>query len=381
MRDKFTTVIISLVILGIIGVLFVFGIILWQEVQSAFVFVESEEFVSENNQLELNKNEVEENIKTPEIIGSNIIDSIQSANANNNTQRIDYNNINVNKYFYNQLNDYSKTIYRAFESNKENMKTGTYQIDFGNTFYSLLSSENGQDLLGEYYQSAIEAYTYDNPEIFYLSPNKMYLNVETINKIASSTYNVYINNGNQNNYLIDEYSSKEQVNLAISKIEAIKDEILRNKTGNRYQDIKMVHDYLVDYVEYDTSVSKENIYNVYGALVNNVAVCEGYARAFKYLMDYMDIPCTLVIGKGTNSEGKTENHAWNYVEIDDKWYAIDSTWDDPIIIGSGILSNSSKYKYFLKGSIDFNKDHTPSGKFTPEGKVFSYPQLNTQNYE
>lgn len=381
MRDKFTTVIISLVILGIIAVLLIFGIILWQEVQSAFVFVESEEFISENNQLKIEKNEVDENIKTPEVIGSNIIDNIQSANTNNNTQGNDYNNVSINKYFYNQLNDYSKIIYRAFESNKENMKTGIYQINFGDTFDPLLSSENGQDLLGEYYQSAIEAYTYDNPEIFYLSPNKMYLNVETINKIVSTTYNVYINNGNQNNYLIDEYTSKEQIDLAISRIEIVKDEILRNKTGNRYQDVKIIHDYLVDNIEYDTSISKDSIYNIYGALVNKVAVCEGYARAFKYLMDYMEIPCTLVIGKGMNLDGKTENHAWNYVEIDNRWYAIDATWDDPIIVGGGTLSNASKYKYFLKGSMDFSKDHTPSGQFTPEGRMFSYPQLSTQNYE
>ena len=60
----------------------------------------------------------------------------------------------------------------------------------------------------------------------------------------------------------------------------------------------MVHDYLVNNVEYDTSISQSNIYDIYGALVNNVAVCEGYARAFKYIMDEMNIPCVLVIGQG-----------------------------------------------------------------------------------
>ena len=58
------------------------------------------------------------------------------------------------------------------------MKIGTHKIELGDTFSDLLSTENGQTRLGEYYQSAIEAYTYDNPDIFYLSPNKMYLNIE-----------------------------------------------------------------------------------------------------------------------------------------------------------------------------------------------------------
>lgn len=377
MKSKFTTIIISFVILGIIGVIFIFAIILWQEMETMFTSTEPEQ-ISTMGSFELTENKAGENISTPEVIENNIIGSIERTNSDE--QIINYDRIAVDKYFYNQLDDNSKIIYRAFESNKENMKTGTYEINFGNTFSSLLNSENGQDLLGKYYQSAIEAYTYDNPEVFYLSPNKMYLNVETINRSNITVYNVYINNGNQSNYLIDEYTSQQEIDLAISKIESVKNEILQNLTGDNYQDIKMIHDYLVNNIEYDSTISKDNIYNIYGALVNKVAVCEGYARAFKYLLDYSNIPCTLGIGKGINSEGKSENHAWNYVQINSNWYAIDTTWDDPVIIGGGNLSQASKYRYFLKGSADFNKDHIPNGKFTADGKEFSYPQLSSSNY-
>ena len=152
-----------------------------------------------------------------------------------------------------------------------------------------------------------------------------------------------------------------------------------NKTGNTYDDIKMVHDCLVNNVEYDTSISQSNIYDIYGALVNNVAVCEGYARAFKYIMDEMNIPCVLVIGQGKNSQGQTENHAWNYVELNNKWYAIDVTWDDPVVTGGGGASKESRYKYFLKGSNTFLQDHVPSGQFTPNGKVFEYPDISKED--
>ena len=143
----------------------------------------------------------------------------------------------------------------------------------------------------------------------------------------------------------------------------------------------MVHDYLVDTISYDSSLSKPYIYNIYGALVEKLCVCEGYARSMKYLLDSLNIPCTIVIGKGTNSEGQTENHAWNYVEIGGKWYAIDATWDDPVIIGNGTLSQSFKYRYFLKGSNEMAKDHTPSNTFTDGGKKFTYPSLSLENYE
>lgn len=381
MRDKLTTVIITFVILGIIGVLIVFGMIAFEEITK----LSNVETATDPVQWEENKNQVvnqdktlENNIEVPGIVENPLDKLTQTPDTNTN---VDYSNVNVNKYFYNQLEEYSKTIYKAFETNKEEMKSGTKQIELGDSFSSLLSQANGQDLLGKYYQSAIEAYTYDNPEVFYLSPNKMFLNIETTTRGNAVSYRVYINSGNEANYLTDEFTSKEQVESAIAQIEQVKNQILQNATGDTYQDIKMVHDYLVDSISYDSSLSKPYIYNIYGALVEKLCVCEGYARSMKYLLDSLDIPCTIVIGKGTNSEGKTENHAWNYVEIEGKWYAIDATWDDPVIIGNGTLSQSSKYRYFLKGSNEMAKDHTPSNTFTDGGKEFTYPSLSLENYE
>ena len=155
---------------------------------------------------------------------------------------------------------------------------------------------------------------------------------------------------------------------------------IQNSTGNAYADIKMVHDYLVDSIEYADTDSENYIYNIYGAFVNKRCVCEGYAKAFKYLMDAIDIPCVMVIGIATNSEGNTENHAWNYVQINSTWYAIDCTWDDPIIVGVGYLTNTQKYKYFLKGSSEFSSTHQEDGQFTENGKIFAFPSLSISNY-
>ena len=142
----------------------------------------------------------------------------------------------------------------------------------------------------------------------------------------------------------------------------------------------MVHDYLINTIEYETTISKNNIYNIYGALVQNESVCEGYAKAFKYLLDELQIPCVMVIGQATNSKGETENHAWNYVQINGNWYAVDTTWDDPVIIGNGIIGNDVKYKYFLKGQNEFYKDHTPRFQFTDNGRQYTYPQLSVYDY-
>ena len=376
MKSRVAGFIMSIVIILIICALILLGMIFYQEISGVETATEPENFIGNYTS---NENTVDtETITTPQVVENNPLNDLQSG-SNNNTN-VDYSSVTVDKYFYNQLEEPSKTIYKALESNKENMKSGTYRIELGNSFSDILNTTNGQDELGDYYQSAIEAYTYDNPDIFYLSPNKMYLNIETITSSSGVSYNVYINNGNENNYFTDEFSSEEQVQSAISQVEQVKNSIVSRRTGNTYEDIKMVHDYLVDSMEYDTTISRNNIYDVYGALVNKVAVCEGYARSFKYILDEMGIPCVLVIGTGTNSRGETERHAWNYVQLQGIWYAVDSTWDDPVVVGGGTVSQSSKYKYFLKGSSEFYSDHTPSGQFTPGGKEFTYPSLSSSSF-
>ena len=395
MKDRLISTIMSFIIIFIFLTFGFIVVIFWNEFKGiqtsiepqAFETIaaedsgETEEYVDEN-QTEISyggENKTDEEIKVPQIV-ENPLDQIKSEKDSQNQNNINYENVNVDKYFYNQLEEYAKVIYRAFESNKENMKTGTYQIEFGSAFSSLLKQSNGQDLLNTYYQSAIEAYIYDNPEIFYLNPNKMYLNIETTTRGSNVSYNAFINCGNQGSYLSDEFSSKQQIDQAIANVQQIRNNVLQNKTGNTYKDIKMVHDYIINNTEYDTTISRSNIYNIYGTLVSKQSVCEGYAKAFKYMMDGLGIPCTLTIGKGTNSEGRTENHAWNYVKLDGTWYAIDTTWDDPIS-DTGWVSESSKYRYFLKGSIDISKDHNPSGQFSEGGKVFSYPTLSVNNYQ
>lgn len=373
MKDKATTIIMGIIIILIIGVFVILGGIVVQEINDLQTTTEPGYIQTEISQ---KNDETTENITAPAIIESSLSDIKDNTSVQSNS----YENVSVDNYFYNQLEEPSKIIYRAFSSNEEQMRTGTYKIEFGDVFTDILNQENGQDLLGDYYQSAIEAYTYDNPEVFYLSPNKMFLNIETTTRGTKKTYYVYVNNGNQANYLIDELSSKAEVDNCINQIESIKNRLVANKTGNIYNDIKMVHDYLVDNISYDSTISENHIYNVYGALINNLAVCEGYARSFKYILDGMGINCVLVIGEGTNSQGQTENHAWNYVQINGAWYAIDTTWDDPVVIGGGTPSQASKYKYFLKGSSTFSQDHVSNGQFTQNGKVFNYPTLSVGDY-
>lgn len=88
-----------------------------------------------------------------------------------------------------------------------------------------------------------------------------------------------------------------------------------------------LHDYIVlnceyDYENYLNKTILTNSYSAYGVLVDRIAVCQGYALAYKYLLEKAGITCYMVTSKEMN-------HAWNMIQLNGKYYQVDATWDDP----------------------------------------------------
>lgn len=279
------------------------------------------------------------------------------------------------KFYYNQLDDTAKIIYDKLIENKEQLKSGTEQIEFKkNEFDSLLRTNDGLNVLSNEYQNAVDALRYDNVEFYYIDFSKMILKTITYTRGKDVSYKVYLAcNENEKNYL-EESITKDDINIQLDELEKKSDEILQEASGSNYQKIQYIHNWLIDNIDYDTTYSKPNTRNIYGALISGEVVCEGYAKSFKYLMDKLDIPCILVSGEAVNSEGKKENHMWNYVKINEIWYAVDVTWDDPIILNNGELNKESRYKYFCQGD-NINSNHFVSNKITNNGQEFEYPEL------
>ncbi len=286
----------------------------------------------------------------------------------------------TNKLYYYQLDMYGKMIYDRMYDNVENLKTGNYEVQFDTLFNELLHQENGESILENAFQFGVNALLFDHPEIFYLDITKMYMSTEITSFGPLKTYKVKIGNLEGESYLSKSFYNKQSIDVVSEMIETIKSNIEGSIIEDTaYNKIKTVHDYLIKNVSYDQTLSKDNIYNIYGALINKEAVCEGYSKAFKYIMDDFGIPCVIACGIGQNSNGETESHAWNYVKIDSNWYAVDCTWDDPVIVGNGRVSDSVYTKYFLKGSDDFFVDHAEDGKIV-DGSSFVYPTLSLDNY-
>lgn len=330
---------------------------------------------------------ISENLNNLEILGftennDEIYSQAEIEEIINSTQ----NNVNgeykgkIDNYYYNQLNSNSKIIYRVFKDNIENLKTGTYDIRLPSKLEETLKQDGGQEKLNQDFQDAWDAFKLDTPEIYYINVKKMCLMTKTITRGLKVNYELYIQNQTNENSLADGFYSKQDVDAAMSKIQRVKEDIVKDIPNNDFAKVVYVHNWIIDNVKYDVSLNKADNSNIYGALVKKEVVCEGYAKALKYLLDELNVPCVLVCGTGIDENGETEKHAWNYVFLNNNWYAIDATWDDPIIIGNGTIDNKIKYKYFLKGANEFFKNHTEDGKLTSNGIEFSYPELSDENY-
>lgn len=324
-------------------------------------------------------------VSDEEIVSSNVenpliaLEQIESEKSSS-TEEVDVSeNISARYFYYDQLDKYAQIMYDELFKNIDQLKTGNYTADFDTTFNDLLHEENGSEVLNNSFQLAINALTFDNPELFYIDITKMNLITEITTKAFSTTYRISIG-GNGKNYLADEFLDENAVNSAIDSVEQVKNEIinLANNETDIVEKIRVIHDYLIDTVEYDATAGR-NVYNIYGALIEKKAVCEGYARAYKDILDEMGIPCIIACGIAQNSSGVTETHAWNYVKINGVWYAVDVTWDDPVIIGNGKITDDIRYSYFLNGSTKFFTDHYEDGNIAGDYN-FVYPTISDTDY-
>lgn len=119
--------------------------------------------------------------------------------------------------------------------------------------------------------------------------------------------------------------------LSVSKENRIK-QIISNYTTSEmsnYEKAASLLDWMMSNVNYDWTYINEGKFatkysslTAEGALLGKRAICSGYARAYKELMDEVGIKCMIIEGTflPTNL-----SHAWNLVKIGKQWTHIDAT--------------------------------------------------------
>jgi len=154
--------------------------------------------------------------------------------------------------------------------------------------------------------------------------------------------------GYQNNVTInfefDYHTTKSQEDYVDLEVTAILKDIIK-VSMNDHQKEKAIHDYIVANVAYDTTLQK---FSAYEALKNGLTVCSGYAQLAYKMLNESGIEAKIVVGTGNG-----ESHAWNLVKLDNVWYHLDCTWDDPVPDVKGRIL----YNYFNLNDTQISKDH------------------------
>ena len=118
----------------------------------------------------------------------------------------------------------------------------------------------------------------------------------------------------------------EEYSVCIKKMEAAADILLSGVENNpglsdEYKAL-LLHDRLCVNTEYPYYADVTEVeHTAYGALVNRISVCQGYAMAYMYLLNRVGI-------KNYYCSSGSLNHAWNVVYIGGKPYHVDTTFDD-----------------------------------------------------
>lgn len=235
--------------------------------------------------------------------------------------------------------------------------------------------------------AARDAYYMDNPDLFYADVYKLYLSAGAQNGKTVA----FLGTGNADNYYADNtVKTAAEVTEATEKYEAAIQKVVDLAISAGDDDvsrIKAVNKYIAENTEYDYGAAKNltsglveydgYVNTAYGSLVNGKALCGGFARGFKAVMDRLSIPCVLVQGylysgkQVEKYESGMTPHMWNAVMADGHWYGVDVTQN------SAALNIET---YLLVGDEFLSRTNFEDGVISTSGFELKYPALRTLDY-
>lgn len=116
-------------------------------------------------------------------------------------------------------------------------------------------------------------------------------------------------------------SKKDRYDQAVKKLnEVIKNLNLDGKSD--YEKFKAVTNWIVSNVRYDDDNETKYQHDLTGAVLDGLAVCDGYAGTFYYMANAVGLNALFEDGIGNDNRIR---HAWNLVQIDGTYYYVDPT--------------------------------------------------------
>ncbi|MDO5714428.1 MAG: transglutaminase domain-containing protein [Tissierellia bacterium] len=147
--------------------------------------------------------------------------------------------------------------------------------------------------------------------------------------------------------------------------------------------VKSIHDFIILQNQYNEGDENHqsagySVYSPGSILFGEGGVCEAYAYLFYKMALATGLEAIVVRGIAQpDSESSGFNHAWNMVKVDNIWYYIDLTWDDPVTKdGRDVL----RYDYYLKSNEYMSTTRTWNKEEYPPAP-YDYPHNYIQKID
>ncbi len=254
-------------------------------------------------------------------------------------------------YYYEHLEPEEKQIYDVIKT------VASDPTDIDNIGLLMTTTDpESEDFLYHYYR-AFYSLLDDHPEFFWLYiMDDIRINIGYERESSNGIHFVYF-------MLTEPYTKFEEEMKRFNDAAAdfLKD---IDTSISDYDTIRQIHDKLMKIASYNHPVCDENrnsdlAHTAYGALVEdsngtaNAPVCDGYSLAMEYLLQQCGLEVMVVSGDAGSDALSAGGHAWNLVKLDNKWYEMDSTWDDNMQEQEQYLDpNMDMYDYFVRALQD-----------------------------
>lgn len=142
-----------------------------------------------------------------------------------------------------------------------------------------------------------------------------------------------LNLSNSDSYIVLEKENKRKLyknnQIAIDKMKEWVNENINENMSDLEKEYRIIN-HILDRLEYAYDGNRAIEPDVYGTYINGNTVCFGYALIFQYLANFSGLESYTVRTNLSEEEISSgiENHTWNIVKIDNKYYQVDLTWAD-----------------------------------------------------
>lgn len=218
-------------------------------------------------------------------------------------------------YCYNNLSKADQALYVQMEQlciSYMNTQADAKKLSVnGRTVYGI-GPFSYANMTKEQLSSLIYIFVYQNPQYYFLQ-NSLYYSDKIV---YLGVYEAFANGAYRSNVSSQMYN----------KIDAWVAEV--NQKSSQYDKEKAAHDIVCDQVVYQEGTYSQSAYS---AVIEGKTVCAGYTKLYSILTNAAGLE-TVSITSAT--------HGWNRTKLGNRWYNVDTTWDD--------RSSGWVYTYFNK---------------------------------